>query len=120
MNLGEHQIRSLDDTPSAARIAARQRFLNRWYKPLAIAPFAICLFLSLKFFPDSRSWFFVALIEATLVWAFGVAAYAFYLLFWFQCPRCQSRYGIGGQCRSCDLPRHTPSEMFKSLNEDGT
>lgn len=113
--MGEQEIRSLDDVPSAARVAARQRFLNRWYKPVAMAPFAVCLFVALKFFPDSRSWFLVSLVEATLIWAFGVAAYAFYLLFWFKCARCHSRFGLDERCRSCGLPRHPPTDMFKSL-----
>ena len=99
MNVGDQEIRSLDDVPSAARVAARQRFLNRWYKPVAVAPFAVCAFVGLKFFPDSRSWFLVALVEATLIWAFGVAAYAFYLLFWFKCPRCHSRFGLVERCQ---------------------
>ena len=119
LNLNGQEIRSLDDVPSAARVAGRQRFLNRWYKPVAMAPFGVCVFAAVKFFPDSRSWFLVALIEATLIWAIGVAAYAFYLLFWFKCPRCHSRFGLGERCRACELPRHAPSDMFKSLDEEG-
>ena len=46
------EIKSLDDTPTVARLAARQRFLRKWWRPVAIAPFVLVLFISVKFFGD--------------------------------------------------------------------
>lgn len=51
----ETQIRSLDEVPEVAHLAARQQFLRKWYKPVALAPFTLFLFVSLKFFSDTDS-----------------------------------------------------------------
>ena len=59
------EVVSLDDFPIVARLAARQQFLAKWYRAMALAPFAAVLFVVLKFFPDSTSIIPVALVEAT-------------------------------------------------------
>jgi hypothetical protein len=100
------QIKCVDDVPEAARLADRQQFLNRWYRPVAMAPFAVFLFIDFKFFPNSNNWLVVGIGLATLVWAVGVAGYAFYLLTTFKCPKCHERFGLGEVCKSCNLPRH--------------
>jgi hypothetical protein len=100
---------SADDFPNVARLLARQLFLQKWYKPVALAPFALMLFITLKFFPNANGVLFDILIFATLGWAIAVAGYAFYLMFGVKCPACDSRFGIGQSCRSCGLPRHSES-----------
>jgi hypothetical protein len=99
-------INSLDDVPSVARLAARQEFLAKWYHPVALAPFAVVVFVAVKFFGDSTSVILDALVGASLAWAIAVAAYTFYLLFWgVKCPQCGWRFGTGVKCGSCNLPR---------------
>lgn len=102
------QIKSLDDVPDIARIAARQRFFRRWYRAIALAPFAVLIFIILKFFSDtpaSNGW--MAALYATLVWGIAVAVYAFYVTFWgVSCPVCGLTFGIGETCKNCGMPRH--------------
>lgn len=102
-------MKSLDDDPEIAKVAARQRFLNKWYHAFALAPFAILIFIDFKFFPNSNNPVLVALVFLSLLWAMGIAGYAFCLLYWFKFPNCGSRFGLGDQCRSCGLPRHAPA-----------
>ena len=101
-------IRSLDDVPELARVAARQQFLRKWYRPVALAPFVVFLIVSLKLFPDTQeSSLWTGLIFASLLWAIAVAGYAFYTNFWgFRCPVCGWRFGSREKCGSCGLPRH--------------
>ena len=107
------QIKSLDDVPKVARIAAYQRSVLKWYKIVAILPFAATLLVVLKFFPDAGGRGWDLLIGVTLLWAIGVAGYAFKLLFWgVRCPACEECFGLTiDKCRSCGLPRNstTPS-----------
>jgi hypothetical protein len=102
------EIKSLDDTPRVARLAARQRLLQKWYRPVAIAPFVLVLFISLKFFGDSPATpLWLATLLASLAWAILVAGYTLYLTFFgLRCPNCGWRYGSGEKCNTCGLPRH--------------
>lgn len=102
----ESEISCLDDVPSAARLAARQQLLAKWYHAIALAPFVAVLFIDTEFFgySDNRLW--LVLVGATLVWALAVAVYTFYLIFFLKCPRCSWRFGLGSKCGSCNLPRH--------------
>jgi hypothetical protein len=84
---------SVDDFPDFARLASRQQFLNKWYKPVALAPFAVVLFIIFRFFPESNSRILLAGVFASLIWAMFVAGYAFYLIFGLKCPVCAARYG---------------------------
>jgi hypothetical protein len=110
------KITSLDDLPEAAKLAERQRFLNRWYRPVALAPFVLAVILGVIVFPNSRSPLLLIYTFASLIWATFVAGYAFYLLTSLHCPYCSSRFGLGDQCRACGLPRHhpQPNTMFDS------
>lgn len=104
---GHPKVTCIDDVPSAAHLAARQRFFKRWYRPIALAPFALIVFVAIKFFSNSTSKLIDALIFLSLAWALAVAAYTFYLVFFsLKCPACASRFGIGDKCRTCGLPRH--------------
>src|SRR4029077_869197 len=111
-------ITCLDDVPSAARLAARQQFLSKWYRPVGIAPFAVLLFITLVIFGDSDSDSLLGrtlmnLTFGSLLWTLFVVGYTFYLQFFFRCPRCRWRYGMGEQCNTCGLPRH-PGSGLKS------
>jgi hypothetical protein len=106
LGIQEDQIKSVDDVPEAARLAERQRFLNRWYRPVATAPFAVLLIVVDRFFPNAQGWLWARLAIATMLWAVGVAGYAFYLMLAFKCPKCHKHFGLGEACKSCDLPRH--------------
>ena len=107
--MNQQHLQSLDDAPDVARRAARQIFLNRWYKPLALAPFLVILVLDTFFFPQSRNKWLLAVIFITLAWGGAVPAYAFFLLVVLRCPRCGKRYGLGDKCKHCELPRHADS-----------
>jgi hypothetical protein len=100
------EIRSLDDVPSLAHIAARQQFLTRWYKAVALAPFVVVLFVVLTFFPKSTSRIPSGFVFASLVWAMAVVGYSFFLMFAIRCPACRWRFGMSNKCMSCGLPRH--------------
>jgi hypothetical protein len=105
------EITCLDDVPSSARQAAYQQFLAKWYTAVGLAPFGIVIFIALKWFADSTSRIWDVLVGATLTWAIAIAAYTFYLLFFLKCPRCECRFGSGGACRSCRLPRHRDKDF---------
>jgi hypothetical protein len=102
-------IRSLDDVPASAQQAAHQKFLAKWYRLVALGPFALVVLIVLKFFGNSTSKVPDVFVGATLIWAILIAGYTFYLLFFFKCPRCHQRFGSQDSCRSCSLPRHTNS-----------
>lgn len=99
-------LSSLDDDPAASQLAARQEFLRKWYRLVALAPFAMLIFINLKFLPQSNNPILVGFVFISLLWAVGVAGYAFYLLFFLKCPNCARRFGGGDKCRSCGLPKH--------------
>jgi hypothetical protein len=113
----EKDIACMDDVPGIARLAARQQFLAKWYRVLALAPFAAIIFVAYKFFPNSNSWTQVILVFVAIIWGMAVAGYAFYLMFAVRCPVCKSRFGLGEKCRSCGLPRHRgPSSVVEGIN----
>jgi hypothetical protein len=109
-------ITCMDDVPDVARRAAQQQFLKKWYRPLALGPFAVLVFLVFGFFPQSDSRILLALIFLSLFWAIAVAGYTFYLLVAVRCPACKNRFGSGKNCRSCNLPRHSDSSKLFGAN----
>ncbi len=48
------EIACLDESPSVSRVAARQEFLNRWYRLVAMGPFIVVLVMITAFFPNSN------------------------------------------------------------------
>jgi Na+/H+-translocating membrane pyrophosphatase len=100
------EIACLDESPSVSRVAARQEFLNRWYRPVAIAPFIVVLVVVTAFFPNSHRTIQFGLGAAAMVWAGVVIGYAIYLRFSVRCPVCGWRFGVRDKCSSCGLPRH--------------
>jgi hypothetical protein len=108
MSIAKDEITCLDDVPEVARIAARQEFLNRYHKPVAMIPFIVVMFVALKLFPHSTSVIPIVFVFASLGWALVVVGYAIYLRFALRCPVCGWRFGLRDKCGSCDLPRHRP------------
>jgi hypothetical protein len=105
----------IDDIPTVARLAARQQFLNKWYRPLGLVPFSVLIFIDFIFLHGSNNGLLVALVFISLLCAGAVSGYAFYLLFAVKCPVCKNRFGLGENCSSCNLPRHrTSSNLFGS------
>jgi hypothetical protein len=100
------EISCLDEVPSLARIAARQQFLTRWYKAVALAPFVVVLFVVLTFFPKSTSRIPILFVFASLAWATAIVGYSFFLMFAVKCPACRWRFGMSDRCMNCGLPRH--------------
>ena len=98
----------LDDFPQSAGVGKRQQFINRWSQPLAIAPFAVILFIDFAFFGGNDNRWVVGIVFVSLMWAISIVSYSFYLRFFggIKCPLCDSRFGSGNKCRSCGMQRH--------------
>jgi hypothetical protein len=116
MSVAKDEITCLDDVPEVARIAARQEFLNRYYKPVAMIPFIVVMFVELRFFPNSTGPIPIAFVFASLGWVLVVLGYAVYLRFSLRCPVCGWR-GLRDKCSSCDLPRHRPQISSPSITD---
>ena len=102
-----NEISCLEDVPDVAARLSRQQWIASHYQVIALAPFAVVVFVTLKFFSQSTNRVWVWLVGLTLVWAMAVAVYAFYSLFWgVKCPVCGSGFGSREECRSCGLPEH--------------
>ena len=101
------EISCLQDLPDVAERLSRQQWIADHYQAIALAPFAVIVFVTLKFFSQSTSKVWVWLTGMTLIWAIAVAVYAFYSLFWgVKCPACGSGFGSREECRSCGLPKY--------------
>jgi hypothetical protein len=107
--LDPEKVASLDVVVAFVSLKTRKVYLQRSYRWMALVPFAVVLFLGLRFFPNSKA--AVPFVFAVLLWAGFVIAYSFFLLIrcWrYPCPRCGWRFGAGETCGSCSLPRHSP------------
>lgn len=104
-------ISCMDDVPAVARLAARQEFLTKWYRLLAMIPFGVVAFIESRYFTISYTYspLSLVLIFTSLAWTGGVLVYTVYLQVTLRCPVCKKRFGIGKKCRSCSLPRHRDS-----------
>jgi hypothetical protein len=120
LGIAEDQIKSVDDDPTASRLAAQQKLITKWLKPTAMIPFIVFLIIDFRFFPHSNNWLVVSLGLTTVLWAGVINAYSLYLRITFRCPKCGNRFGSNENCLSCSLPRHAPppsddGPMFESL-----
>jgi len=114
----EEELKSVDDDPTASRLAARQELILKWFKPTAMLPFILVLLIDFGLFKGSDNWILTTLGLASVAWAGGVNIYSLYIRINFLCPRCHKRFGSGATCLSCSLPRHTApidSQMFESV-----
>ena len=67
----------LDDFPHLADVGKRQQFINRWSQPLAIAPFAVILFVDFAFFGGADNRWAVGIVLVSLLWAIHLSAIRF-------------------------------------------
>jgi hypothetical protein len=118
----DSQIRSLEDWDYYVRLNRRVTHLKKYWQWLAMGPFAVVLFIGLKFFGSSVNktvnQMFDVLLMISLAWAMLVAGYGLTnLARWFavRCPRCGWRFGLRNQCGSCGLPRHLPAGLKATL-----
>lgn len=109
-------IKCLDEVPSLARIAARQQFFTRWYKPVTLAPFALVLLVVLTFFSKSTSWIPSVFVFASLAWGMAIVGYSFFLMFAVRCPACSWRFGMSDKCMNCGLPRRRDDSSAITLS----
>jgi hypothetical protein len=80
LGLAEDQSAAVDDALEGNRLATWQQFLQKWQTPIAFGPFALPIFIMLKFFPNSpANWLFLTVIFTTGFWTVTVAGYALYL-----------------------------------------
>src|ERR1019366_1919968 len=102
-------LRCLDDWQTYSRLVKRKVFMQKYYRPLALVPFGIVLLISVRFFGDSTSRFAIVPVCLSLIWAFLVPVYTFWLLIRvraIRCPRCGERFGSEDECIPCGFPRH--------------
>ena len=114
-HLDPDNIRCLDDCPSVARLAARQEFIGKYYRPLVLLHFIVAMFRGIKLFGENGPITFALIFDA-LIWGAGVLGYHLYLIFTLRCPVCGWRFGRGERCSSCGLARHPTSTEFESLS----
>ena len=100
------QLASVDDAPDSAMRLARQRFMLRNYRALALVPFGITLFFVPR---DSTNQLWLMPVYISLGWAGFIAFYCLFATFGVlgvRCPRCGERFGTRDECRRCGLPQH--------------
>jgi hypothetical protein len=104
-------ITCMDDVPVVAQLAARQEFLTKWYRVLALVPFGAVGFIEARYFTVESSYgpLSLVLVFGSMAWAGFIIGYTLYLQITVRCPVCEKRFGIGAKCRSCSLPRHRDS-----------
>lgn len=108
-------ITCLDDVPEVGRVAARQEFLTRWLKVIAIAPFILVVIIFTFIFPKAESTTQFIFGSLAIIWAGLILGYTISLQFRLRCPVCGWRFGIQDKCRSCGLPRHRYSDEADEL-----
>jgi len=109
------QITCLEESPTVSHIAARQEFLNRWYRPVAMVPFIVVVVVATAFFPNSHRSIQFGLGSIAMLWAGAVIGYAIFLRFAVKCPVCGWRFGVRDKCSSCGLPRHPKASIGSSV-----
>jgi hypothetical protein len=113
-------VSCLEEWDKYARIVTKYRFWKRYYRVVALAPFAIIVFLVLRYFGESTSKVPVYIVGASLIWSLAVVFYALSLNVrsnFIRCPRCGLRFGLGDCCSSCGLPRSSKTRKEASLAE---
>ena len=73
------QWRCLDESEPSARLNRQMKFLRKYWYAIAIAPFAVIVFLGLRFFGDSSSRLWDIPIAISLAWGLFVAIYGLIL-----------------------------------------
>ena len=108
------EIACLEDVPVAARQAERQLLLAKWYQLIGMLPFSAVVFVVLTWFPDSTSRVWDVFIVASLIWPMCVAAYAFYLTFFFNAldAACDSAWKAHTRLAGCHV-NATPNSDFR-------
>src|SRR5438270_10788069 len=116
-NPPQKEITCLDDVPTVARIAARQEFLKKHYKPVVLIPVFVATFIGCRFFGENSSATFY-LVSASLILGLSALGYHLYLVITLRCPVCGWRFGRGDKCSSCGLRRHAPSSVNTFLPDE--
>jgi hypothetical protein len=113
METSAKEITCLDESPVAQQ-AARQEFLNRYYRAVVLIPAFVATVIGVKFFGENSS-VTVYLILASLIFGLSALGYHLFLIITLRCPVCGWRYGRGSKCSSCGLPRHRPSSAVQDI-----
>ena len=102
-------LTSLDAWEKYVRLNEKSQFLRKYWYLTASGPFALAVFLIMRFYPHSTNKLWDVLVVASLAWGVLVAGYSMSIivsLLFIRCPRCSWRFGLGDWCNSCGLPRH--------------
>ncbi len=113
----------LDESEPYAQINKRTKFFQKYYRALALIPFAVVMFVILRLFGDPpiggpRNKFILLPVFIVLGWAGFVPFYALSLMVRrrrIRCPSCGNRFGSDDQCISCGFPRHSPTPKPPSM-----
>jgi Zinc-ribbon containing domain len=101
----------LDEWQPYAWLLRRKKVTQSRWHAMAILPFAIVIFVVLRFFPKSTNNLLVeAFVVASLVWALAVCFYCMALIIRvraIRCPKCHAYFGSEDECMSCGFPRHS-------------
>lgn len=114
MNQQTTQWRCLDESEPFKRLNRQMQVLRKYWYAIAIAPFAMIVFVGLRFFGDSPSPFWNIPIAVSLAWGLFVVRYGLILTvrtLSIRCPRCGWRFGLSDQCGSCSFPRRYVSRQ---------
>jgi hypothetical protein len=113
MEVAEHS-RCLHESEPFARLNRQLTFLRKYWYAIAIAPFAVTIFVLLRFYGTSTNRLLDVPIGVALGWAFLVVIYSLVVtvrVLFVRCPKCGWRFGGGEKCGSCGFPRQPPSSL---------
>jgi hypothetical protein len=114
MTPGKIQWNCLDESEPFASLTQQKNFWQKYWHVMALGPFAVAVFVVLRFFGDSTSRLVDVPIFLSLAWAGFVAIYSLVLIvrtLSIRFPRCGWRFGMADYCGSCSLPRHSVSHQ---------
>jgi hypothetical protein len=109
----EHS-RCLHESEPFAHLNRQLVFMRQYWYAFAIAPFAVTIFVLLRFYGTSTNRLLDIPIYVTLGWALLVAFYSLALIvrvLFIRCPKCGWLFGGGDKCGSCGFPRQLTSSL---------
>lgn len=111
------KLEYLDDDPRYAQLTERVRFINRYWRAMAMGPFLVIVILAALLYRESIGRLPDVLLIMAAAWIMFLAIYCLSQIardLFYRCPRCHWRFGLGKVCGSCSLPRNRPEPSSAS------